>query len=244
MSARAPDCAAAGLSALGVYWETFGYDRGLYSNYQIERTPAGSTRFPFVGVGRIPNRDYVATLTTPQWSKFNATLLYVGGQDENFFEWAQANIDYLVALAERAAERPAPASTARSSTRTTGAARDHSLVGRNVIPRVKLEYQLTRAIFMRLVGEYDLSPSTTIFATRRGRSFRCSSTASSRPRRAARSLHGDYLFSYQPNPGTVLFLGYGSAADGLPDPTQRFNWQPLERTSDYFFVKYSYLFRM
>jgi hypothetical protein len=34
---------------------------------------------------------------------------------------------------------------------------DHSLVGRNVIPRVKLEYQITRAIFMRLVGEYDLS---------------------------------------------------------------------------------------
>ena len=34
---------------------------------------------------------------------------------------------------------------------------DQSLVGRNVIPRAKLEYQLTRSIFMRLVGEYDLS---------------------------------------------------------------------------------------
>jgi hypothetical protein len=42
----------------------------------------------------------------------------------------------------------------------------------------------------------------------------------------------------------VLFLGYGSEADGNPDPLQRFNWQPLKRTSDYFFVKYSYLFRM
>ncbi|HZF73683.1 MAG TPA: hypothetical protein VEZ51_09645, partial [Gemmatimonadaceae bacterium] len=60
----------------------------------------------------------------------------------------------------------------------------------------------------------------------------------------ARSLHGDYLFSYQPTPGTVFFLGYGSQANGDPDPTQRFNWQPLRRASDYFFAKYSYLFRM
>ena len=44
------------------------------------------------GVGRIPNRDYVLTFATPQWSVFNANLLYIGGQDENFYEWAQANI--------------------------------------------------------------------------------------------------------------------------------------------------------
>ena len=37
---------------------------------------------------------YSGTLT-PQWSRFDANMLYVGGQDENFFEWAQANIDYL-----------------------------------------------------------------------------------------------------------------------------------------------------
>ena len=60
----------------------------------------------------------------------------------------------------------------------------------------------------------------------------------------SRALHGDYLFSYQPTPGTVAFLGYGSQASGFPDPAQRFNWQPLRRTSDYFFVKYSYLLRM
>jgi len=41
-----------------------------------------------------------------------------------------------------------------------------------------------------------------------------------------------------------LFLGYGSRADGDPDPTQRFNWQPLRRASDYFFAKCSYLLRL
>jgi hypothetical protein len=58
------------------------------------------------------------------------------------------------------------------------------------------------------------------------------------------AFKGDWLFSYQPNPGTVLFLGYGSQANALPDPLERFNYQPLVRTSDYFFVKFSYLFRM
>jgi hypothetical protein len=52
------------------------------------------------------------------------------------------------------------------------------------------------------------------------------------------------LFSYTPRPGTVLYLGYGDAGTGLPDATQRFNFVPIHRTSDYFFLKYSYLFRM
>ena len=44
----------------GMYWETFGYDTQLFRNYRIERT-VGTTvdTIPFVGVGRIPNRDYV-----------------------------------------------------------------------------------------------------------------------------------------------------------------------------------------
>ena len=29
-----------------------------------------------------------------------------------------------------------------------------------------------------------------------------------------------------------------------PNPLERFNYQPLVRASDYFFMKYSYLFRM
>jgi hypothetical protein len=52
------------------------------------------------------------------------------------------------------------------------------------------------------------------------------------------------LFSYQPNPGTVVFFGYGSLANAAPNPLERFNFQPLVRASDYVFVKVSYLFRM
>lgn len=224
----------------GVYWETFGFDDRLYSGYRL-LSPAGDT-LPFTGVGRIPNRDYVMTLSTPQWSRFNANLLYIGGQDENFFEWAQANIDYLSLSLN---VRPTTRARVQGNLQYQDYWRrsDHSLAGRNVIPRLKLEYQLARTVFMRVVGEYDLAEhddlrdeTRTFFPILIGNRL---ATAS-----RDRSVRGDYLFSYQPNPGTVLFVGYGSAADGVPDPTDRFTWQPLRRASDNFFVKFSYLFRL
>jgi hypothetical protein len=50
----------------------------------------------------------------------------------------------------------------------------------------------------------------------------------------------DWLFSYQPRPGTVFFAGYGA---GLREP-EAFRFGDLQRTTDGFFVKLSYLFRM
>jgi hypothetical protein len=52
------------------------------------------------------------------------------------------------------------------------------------------------------------------------------------------SLRADWLFSYQPNPGTVLFLGYGATV-----ASDEFRPTALERVGDGFFVKWSYLFR-
>jgi hypothetical protein len=227
---------------VGVYWETFGYDAQLYRNYQIERT-TGTTvdTIPFVGVGRIPNRDYVFTLATPQMSRFDATVLYVGGQDENFFEWAQANIDYLsMALNFRPTDRLRL--TGNFDYQDYWRRSDGSLAGRNMIPRLKAEYQLTRSIFLRLVGEYDLSEHDDLRDETRT-FFPLIINGQKAIAMRSGTLRGDYLFSYQPNPGTVFFLGYGSRADGPPDPAERFTFQPLVRSSDYFFIKYSYLFR-
>ena len=49
----------------------------------------------------------------------------------------------------------------------------------------------------------------------------------------------DWLFSYRPNPGTVVFAGYGTS---LTEPSS-FRFGGLERTNDGFFVKFSYLWR-
>src|SRR5690606_42042510 len=53
-------------------------------------------------------------------------------------------------------------------------------------------------------------------------------------------FRADWLFSYQPNPGTVLFAGYGTSLRGA----EFFEPRDLERISDGFFVKVSYLFRI
>jgi hypothetical protein len=226
-----------------MYWETFGYDTQLFSNYRIQRTVGTKVdTIPFVGVGRIPNRDYVFSVSTPQWSRFNASLVYVGGQDENFFEWAQANINYVSLNTNfRPTDklRLSGTLTYQDYWRRT----DGSLVGRNVIPRLKTEYQFTRSQFLRVIGEYSTSERDDLRdETRTFYPLLINGRLATAQR--SHSLRGDVLYSYQPTPGTVLFLGYGSFGSGVPDPTERFNFQPLVRASDYFFIKYSYLFRV
>ena len=54
------------------------------------------------------------------------------------------------------------------------------------------------------------------------------------------TFRGDVLFSYQPNPGTVFFAGYGSTLVE-PDPLR---FAQLRRTVDGLFFKVSYLFRV
>ncbi|HEY4130798.1 MAG TPA: DUF5916 domain-containing protein, partial [Gemmatimonadaceae bacterium] len=141
----------------GMYWETFGYDTQLYSDYQIERTIGTKVdTVPFVGVGRIPNRDYVLSLNTPQLKRFDASLLWVGGQDENFFEWAQANIT-VISLAMNVRPTDRLRLTGNFDYQDYIRRSDGSRAGRNAIPRLKAEYQLTRSMFIRAVGEYDMS---------------------------------------------------------------------------------------
>ena len=53
-------------------------------------------------------------------------------------------------------------------------------------------------------------------------------------------FRADWLFSYQPTPGTVFFAGYGSS---LTEP-ESLRFGRLRRTADGFFMKLSYLLRM
>ena len=58
-------------------------------------------------------------------------------------------------------------------------------------------------------------------------------------RQESNSLRVDWLFSFQPTPGTVFFAGYGSSLA----EDQAFRFKGLARTRDGFFTKLSYLFR-
>ncbi len=133
---------------------------------------------------------------------------------------------------------------------------DGSIVANNRIPRLKVEYQLARPVFVRLVGEY-----TTLYRDalrdegRTGKPIvtydECADMALQQTVSCQRSFfRGDFLFSYQPNPGTVLFVGYGAgyadtraAAQQFEFP-RSFGFRGYNRTDDALFVKASYLFRL
>jgi hypothetical protein len=102
---------------------------------------------------------------------------------------------------------------------------------------------------VRLVGEYD-SFFRDALRDEAGNGRPLLVNGRLQPRQQSASFRGDFLFSYQPNPGTVVFMGYGA---GYADT--RVNSQPFEfpssfgfrgynRTDDAFFVKASYLFRL
>jgi hypothetical protein len=117
-------------------------------------------------------------------------------------------------------------------------ARDGSWFSTADIPRLKVEYQLTRDIFFRYVGQYFAQQRDTLRDPRSGNPLIVGGGA--QPRVVDTDFRNDLLFSYKPTPGTVFFFGYGSSM-AEPDP---FRFRRLQRTQDGFFLKASYLFRM
>ena len=224
--------------------ESFGFDPDLYRNYYIERR-SGTTldTVKFTGTSRIPNLDYVLSLTTPNFQHVNLSVLYVWGHDENFFEWASGNIGYLTV---DAAWRPTTQLRLSQSyiLQTYRRRSDGSLAGESQIPRFKAEYQLSRSMLVRAVAEYqsnkqaDLRDESRTFDPllyRRdnGSFVRLSGYESN-------ELRPEFLFAYTPVPGTVFFAGYGGSLED--DDAYRF--RKLRRQQDQLFVKVSYLVRM
>ena len=223
--------------------ESFGYDPDLYANYALAGDRPGQF-LPFVGVPRLPNLDWVLSLTTPEFKRFSGYVNALWGKDENFFEWSSANIAYvIVRLDWRPTEKLRVNTTynlQQFKRRTDG-----SLVGRRQIPRLKLEYQATRSIFGRVIAEYDARYQDTLrddSRTERPIFLRDASTGSFAPALGSRrnGLRLDALFAWQPTPGTVFFAGYGSSLN----EAEAFAFRDLSRSRDGFFMKFSYLFRL
>ncbi|CAN5773726.1 DUF5916 domain-containing protein [soil metagenome] len=231
---------------LYTWLESFMYPAGLYTNYFIERrdaTGAPADTVPYVGTHRLPNIGGFVQIGTPQFQTFSGSAQIVGGRDDNFDEWSSAWILFTTLNADwRPSEKLRV--NGRFVQQRFHRMSDGSLVRLRSIPRIKLEYQVARPVFFRFVGQYDATKvdalrddsrtNDPILIRRADGSFR---RAAAQERSGFRS---DWLFSYQPNPGTVLFAGYGTTLSGA----EYFAPRDLRRTNDGFFVKVSYLFRM
>lgn len=223
--------------------ESFGYDQDLYSDYVLQGDRPGEY-LPFVGVPRLENLDWVLSLTTPEFKHFSGYFNAVWGKDENFYEWSSGNIAYVtVQLDWRPTEKLRLNTT--YNLQNVGRRSDGSLVARRQIPRLKLEYQATRAIFGRVIAQYDAQYQDALRDDSRTERpiylFNSSTGAYTRTvEQRSNGLRLDVLFAWQPTPGTVFFAGYGSA---LSEP-EAFAFKDLSRSKDGFFVKFSYLFRL
>jgi hypothetical protein len=234
-----------------VLFESFGYPAELYANYWIERERPGTAgplpvydTIPFTGQPRIGNLDYGVNLQTPRFQNFALSAFLLLGHDENFYEWASARLIYgTLDLMWRPTEQARVELTYdhQQVIRRDGG----STVALDRVPRLKVEYQLTRAIFLRVVGQYTADQVDALRDdSRTGGAILIrdpvTGTFTRTVAAASNAFRMDWLFSYRPTPGTVVFLGYGSS---LAEPAA-FRFARLTRVSDGFFAKVSYLFRV
>ena len=226
-------------------WQTAAFDPDFYSDYYVASTSGGVTdTIPFAVPGRV--NDAVALslgVATPQFPLFSASVGVDLGKDIAYFEPSRAS-----ALGFNTSVTLRPTEQLRVELRYAYARldreRDGSRLSTAHIPRVKLEYQVSRPLFLRLVGQYTSQARDALRDPRTDQpilfydsdtdSYETSTTTTTN------DLRLDVLLSFRPTPGTVLFLGYGSSLT----EADRFRFRDLERVADGFFAKVSYLFRM
>ncbi len=227
-----------------VFVESFGFDERLYADYRIEMpTATGIDTIPLGQKPRLPVSAVMVRAKTPEVGGLAFDGFAAYGRDPNYLEWAKSEIVFSrFGMTYRPTEKlrfEAGVPVLIHYRRTDG-----SRVDGAILPRLKVEYQVSRAVFLRVVGEYrSLYQDDLRDEARSGRPILIRDPEDGIYKRATRqesnALRVDWLFSFQPTPGTVFFAGYGSS---LSDE-QAFRFRGLGRTRDGFFTKLSYLFR-
>jgi hypothetical protein len=181
-------------------------------------------------------------VNTPQWRRVGATITATTGTEPEFFETGTVRRRDLEAQVD---VRPSTQVRIGALLRYQRfiRARDGSLFSTQVVPRLRLEYQFSRALFLRFVGQMESRDRSALRdpATERPL-LRRAANGTYTPLSARKSLlgRGDVLVSYLPSPGTVVYLGYGTGVDA----TETMRPIDVQRTTDGAFVKFSYLYRV
>jgi hypothetical protein len=176
------------------------------------------------------------TLVIPSRRTLDVSITYTGGEAAIFAEGSEGRN---LRLDATVGYRPTPGIRVEALAAFSRLTRAHdgSEFSRTVIPRLKLEYQPARALFFRVVTELRDERTDALRAAGSPAVLFLDGVPSSASR--SRNLRTDWLISFEPSPGTVAFLGYGSTlerpeTDGL---------SRLRRVQDGFFLKVAYQFR-
>ncbi len=219
----------------GVFRQLVIFDRALFTGLETETVPGTFT--PYDAPRELSNLwgDSIS-ITTPVFSKWQATLGAATFATPIFFEGSEGDATRFSAAVN---VRPTPniRVEALAVALRIDRERDGTEFARTIIPRLKLEYQPRRALFFRVIGEWRDDRQDALRDARTGSPL----FFAEEPVAAFedRTLRADWLISYEPTPGTVAFLGYGSTLEAPPGA----NWSRVRRSADGFFVKVAYQFR-
>ena len=216
-------------------WQLNGHSQLDFVNWQ-DSSFAGYT----TGAGGrayLPTDDFrgitwSTKVTTPTWRKLQAFVQYRRGRAAIFKEGATGRgwtLTGEVDLRPTSNIRMAATATVFRLFRLDG-----SEFARSTIPRLKVEVQPDRALFFRAIGEYRSDRRAELLDPVTGAPLFVDGAA--QPETDFNGLRVDLLASYEPTPGTVAFLGYGSSLE----TDAEFNWSRLSRVNDGFFVKLAY----
>jgi hypothetical protein len=221
--------------------ETYAFDPARYAALRVERRTAdGVDTVPFTPGARVSTLGTSLRVATPQYRRWAGSLRVQGGRDVDFLEAQPArrlDVDAQVDLRPTGQLRV----TGLLRRSTSDRADDGPRLLATTIPRLRAEYQLNRAVFVRFVGQYEARARDTLRDWRTGDVLlterndgivRLDATRSNR-------LRVDWLFSFLPSPGRVVYVGYGSS---LEEDTA-FRLRQVRRTADGMFVKASWLWR-
>ena len=189
----------------------------LRGGWSIGVSPGRSFIY-FGDATKVTTFSSVFSVATPVFERFNARMEVRTGGTPIFAEAAKGRETRVTTTLGL---RPTRSARIEASLVTSRIHRDadDSEFARSTIPRLKAEYQPRRSLFFRVIAEY--------------RSER-------RALESFKGLRTDWLVSFEPTPGTVVFLGYGASQERNPE---RFGTEGLRRTTDGFFVKLAYLIR-
>src|SRR5437867_398348 len=179
----------------------FGFEPADYSGYTVGAVPFAVPHDLY----HLPGAAFI--VNTPNRAVSGSVV--VGYSAAAIFP--EASEGRQVAVTTVAALRPTPALRleARWVHQRLTRARDGSRFSTANIPRLKLEYQLTRAIFVRYIGQYFAEDQTALLDPGTGQALLVNGDTARAV--VTNDFRNDLLFSYKPTPGTVVFLGYGSS---------------------------------
>lgn len=220
---------------------SYAFNPAAYATFSVPVVAPVMEGTPFVPSDRIETLVSGFSVATPQFRTWAASVGTTLGNDVDFLETSRVRRQDLSGeLDLRPNERLRAAITYTGSQLSRRSDGERTTYTR--IPRVKVEYQLARPLFVRVVSQYTATRREALRDPRTGRIlFIDGSTGlvASTPT-ASNTLRTDWLVSYRPAPGTVFFVGYG----GDLTESDPLAFRALRRADDAFFVKLSYAFRL